>query len=81
MTELIFPKTAWLTTNKSCNNRCKWCYAKASNFLNQSMDIDKLKRVVDSLEKNNIRNIVFIGGSLAFINILYQLLNTSIANT
>lgn len=58
----IVPKTAWLTTNKSCNNRCAWCYASQSNFTNDFMDISKLYKLIDSLALSGIKNIVFIGG-------------------
>ena len=25
-------KSVWLTLNRSCNLRCKWCYAQESEF-------------------------------------------------
>ncbi len=59
---MIYPKTAWLTTNKSCNNRCSWCYASQSNFPDTFMDFSLLCNLVDELHNNGIRNIIFIGG-------------------
>ena len=72
MTDIIYPKTAWLTTNKSCNNRCSWCYASQSNFSDDFMDIEKLYKLVDILCKNNIKNIVFIGGEPSIYKHLLQ---------
>lgn len=53
-------KKAWLTTNRSCNNACEWCYAKNAGL--KSMDFEKLKKCIDSLSDINVKNVVLIGG-------------------
>lgn len=54
--------TAWLTTNRTCNNKCEWCYAK--NTLNSKtvMNIEETEVLVESLEKRGVKNIILIGG-------------------
>lgn len=39
---LIIPKTVWLTTNRTCNNKCNWCYAsKCKDKLMNYKDMKK----------------------------------------
>ena len=54
--------TAWLTTNRTCNNRCKWCYAKNTLNSKNIMDIDKAKLLVDALKERGVKRIILIGG-------------------
>lgn len=58
----MFFSTAWLTTNRTCNNRCDWCYAK--NTLNSCniMDFEKAKIAVSELKRRNVKRIILIGG-------------------
>ncbi|MBO5372969.1 MAG: radical SAM protein [Lachnospiraceae bacterium] len=53
-------KTAWLTTNRSCNNQCTWCYAQ--NALPANMPYDKAKEVIDALAELQVKKIILIGG-------------------
>lgn len=53
---------AWLTTNRSCNNKCNWCYAINSLCSSTIMPIEKAKKAVDELKKRNVKKIVLIGG-------------------
>ena len=55
-------KTAWLTTNRNCNNNCSWCYAKNTLSSKARMDFEKAKLAVDELKKRDVRKIVLIGG-------------------
>lgn len=55
-------KSAWLTTNRSCNCRCEWCYAQKTLGPKNSMDIEKAKIAIKELKKHNIKKIVLIGG-------------------
>lgn len=54
--------TAWLTTNRTCNNNCNWCYAKNSLNSKTIMDLSKTKQLVDNLKKRNVKRIILIGG-------------------
>ena len=54
--------TAWLTTNRSCNNNCSWCYAQKTLNNGIIMDINKAKMLVDSLYERNVKKIILIGG-------------------
>lgn len=58
----IKPKVAWLTTNRTCNNKCKWCYTGKFKCKNLSMNLNRLKLTVDELYKNGINKIILIGG-------------------
>lgn len=55
-------KSAWLTTNRSCNCRCEWCYAQRTLGPKSYMDFEKAKVAVRELKKHNTRKIVLIGG-------------------
>lgn len=53
----------WLTVNRSCNIRCKWCYAAGTGFKkNDDMDFDSAKKVVDFCEEMKIKDVILIGG-------------------
>jgi len=54
--------TAWLTTNRNCNNQCSYCYAKNTWHNSCMMDFEKVKEAVDRLCENGIKRIVLIGG-------------------
>lgn len=54
--------TAWLTTNRTCNNNCSWCYARNSLQSKTIMDLDNAQKLVDNLKKRNIKRIILIGG-------------------
>lgn len=57
-------KTAmWITVNRACNIRCKWCYAKDTNYCsNDQMVIDDAKKIVEFASEMNIGRIIIIGG-------------------
>jgi len=55
-------RTAWITTNYSCNINCEWCYAKNTANCTQKMDINTAKSIVDSLVDLGVRGITLIGG-------------------
>ena len=40
-------KTCWLTVNRACNFRCKWCYERSTNYLSSDdMSLDKAKQII-----------------------------------
>lgn len=55
-------KSAWFTTNRSCNNNCEWCYAQNAEIRNSNMDFEEAKKMLDYLAKEGISKIVLIGG-------------------
>lgn len=63
---LVIPKTAWLTTNRTCNNKCNWCYA--SKCKDNIMKYDDIKKYVDELSKINISKVILIGGEPTIYN-------------
>ena len=53
----------WITVNRSCNLRCKWCYAKSSEYdLDNSMDFTLFKKLVDIATDLKVKNFLLIGG-------------------
>lgn len=54
---------AWLTLNRQCNLRCKWCYAKGKNFAaDQEMNRDLYRQLVQFLKELGIKEIALTGG-------------------
>lgn len=51
---------AWLTTNRSCNNKCSFCYAQ--NAKGNDMDIEDAKRCIKALHEMGISHLILIGG-------------------
>jgi radical SAM protein with 4Fe4S-binding SPASM domain len=51
----------WLTLNRNCNFRCKWCYADGAGF-NSSMSLDMAKELLLLASKRGINEPVLIGG-------------------
>jgi len=59
----ILPKSAWITVNRSCNLRCKWCYAQGTNYDKESeMSLDFAKEIILLIKSLDIKNVVIIGG-------------------
>jgi MoaA/NifB/PqqE/SkfB family radical SAM enzyme len=51
-----------LETNKSCNLRCRYCYAHSGEDSVKVADFDVLKRIVSEAKELGIRSVVVIGG-------------------
>lgn len=61
--ELITPKGAWITVNRNCNLRCKWCYAQGTEYEKESeMSLDFAKEILLLIKSLNIKNVIIIGG-------------------
>lgn len=60
----IIPRlTGWLTTNRSCNMRCDWCYAKMTNFdAKDTMIIEVARQSVDLFRSLKMESVILIGG-------------------
>ena len=50
----------WLTLNRECNLRCKWCYAR--NAEKSHMDFPTIISLLDFLNSAGIRNVIILGG-------------------
>lgn len=53
----------WITLNRACNLRCKWCYAQDTGFEAKSdMPLDLAYNIIDICAKLGIRHVTLIGG-------------------
>ena len=53
----------WLTVNRGCNMRCKWCYASTTGFDQTStMELGYAKKVLKFANDLDIKRMVIIGG-------------------
>ena len=56
-------KTAWLTVNRGCNFRCKWCYGQSSCFdPNANMTLDLAQKLTLISKELGIKTMVVLGG-------------------
>lgn len=51
-----------LETNKSCNLRCRYCYAQSGEDLVKIADFNNLKHIILEAKELGIRSVVVIGG-------------------
>ncbi|AKB46142.1 Tungsten-containing aldehyde ferredoxin oxidoreductase cofactor modifying protein [Methanosarcina sp. Kolksee] len=51
-----------LETNKSCNLRCRYCYAQSGEDSAKIADFNNLKRIIQEAKELGIRSVVVIGG-------------------
>ncbi len=57
------PEVTWLTVNRKCNFRCRWCYAEGTEYNPSSeMSLEMAKRLTIISKEIGIRNILIIGG-------------------
>lgn len=53
----------WLTINRACNLRCKWCYAAADGFKNTAtMTVETLEKIQEVISAKNISRFIILGG-------------------
>lgn len=67
-------KTAWLTTNRTCNNSCTWCYAHENLSCSDKMNLEDAIKAVDQLSKMGVERIVLIGGESTIYPYFFELL-------
>lgn len=67
-------KSAWLTTNRSCNLRCKWCYAQNTLKPRVFMDFEKALKAVKVLRTYGTKKIVLIGGEPTIYDHFFELI-------
>jgi radical SAM protein with 4Fe4S-binding SPASM domain len=66
-------KIGWITTNRNCNNKCKWCYANDFLLQKKCLNIDDAKKIVDLFRSNNVKRVVLIGGESILYPHLFNL--------
>ena len=53
----------WLTVNRACNLRCKWCYARDTGFAKKDeMPLPLARKIIDLCAEGGIGSIILIGG-------------------
>lgn len=59
-------KNAWITVNRQCNLRCRWCYAGSTDFQKTSdMPVPLAKKLIDLIAQTDIKNVALTGGEPA----------------
>lgn len=57
------PASAWITVNRGCNFRCKWCYGQSTFFdPNDNMTLELAKHLVVIAKESGINYFTLIGG-------------------
>lgn len=68
--------SGWLTLNRACNLRCKWCYAQGSGYAReQDMNISLAFRLIRIFSELNIHHITLIGGEPLIYPHLFEVLD------
>ena len=63
MVHQVKPSGAWLTINRACNLRCKWCYAEETGYQPKAMmSLELAKNLVNLLKDLGISHTQLIGG-------------------
>ena len=69
------PNSAWLTLNRDCNMRCKWCYAQDTGFnASQSMKLEDACKAIDIIADLEIKSIAILGGEPTIYEHLFEVL-------
>lgn len=70
-----FLRGCWLTTNRACNLRCKWCYAADTGFKpSDDMPFEDAKKVVIFCKEAGIRTIILLGGEPSIYPFIHDLI-------
>ena len=63
----------WLTVNRECNFRCKWCYAEGTKLSpNDNMSLETAKDLIDLASDLGIKEIILIGGEPTYWKHLFD---------
>ena len=69
-------RSCWLTVNRACNLRCKWCYARSTNYLaSDDMELETAKQIIDICNDLKIRHIILIGGEPTLYKYLFEVID------
>ena len=66
--------TCWLTTNRACNLKCPWCYAKNSP-LSEDMSLDTARLCLQMSQACHVTRAVLLGGEPLVYSEIYQLID------
>ena len=54
---------SWLTVNRVCNFRCKWCYAEGTKYSKEdNMSLELAKKLIDFQAELGVKNVIILGG-------------------
>ena len=56
------PVTVWLTVNRECNFRCKWCYAQNTGYDRDVMNLELAKKLTTVAHQAGAKRVLLIGG-------------------
>ena len=60
---MFLKRVSWITLNRACNLRCKWCYAQSSGFSKQQeMDSSLYEKIIGIIKGLEIKKVILIGG-------------------
>lgn len=69
-------KNCWLTLNRACNLRCKWCYARNTEYKNDDyMSAKTAYRLIDLCKDLAIKHITLIGGEITIYPHLFEVID------
>ena len=55
--------SVWITLNRACNIRCKWCYAKNTHYKSRNeLSLDSLDKVLRFCEEAQEKYLILLGG-------------------
>lgn len=55
--------STWVTINRTCNLRCKWCYAKGTQYRPEdTISVENFKKIADFIKECGDNQILLIGG-------------------
>ena len=68
--------TCWLTLNRQCNLRCRWCYASDTGFNSEdNMNLNVAKRIIELCSSCGIRSIILIGGEPTLYKDIFDIID------
>ncbi len=63
----------WLTVNRKCNFRCKWCYAEGTEFRPEDdLSFETAKNLIDLAADLKMRTVIITGGEPTYWDNLFQ---------
>lgn len=69
-------KSCWLTLNRACNLRCKWCYARNTAYKkDDDMPLSLAFQIIDLCKELKIRHITLIGGEPTIYPHLFEVID------
>lgn len=65
--------TLWLTVNRECNFRCKWCYAEGTHFSPEdNMSFEMATSLIDLASDLGVTTVIIIGGEPTYWKHLFE---------